>query len=360
VTIAWFDGFDQYGADESLVPDGAWAQFDDFVLSETQARTGERSAALTVIGAQGRRSLGGDFDQVVMGCGFRLSRLPIPPFNAIRGCTVVQQFRNGANRSHISIQIGTTGRILIMGGGLDRTSSTTGPDAPVLLAQSTLEVAAGAWNHMETKAIFDADGSVEVKINGKTFVSYEGNTLFGTGGAEVAQIAIGSFDSSIPIEYEILWWDDIFVSVGETADFLGQMGVYYLQPVSDAAPQEWDYTTGANGYPLISEIPPDGDVDYIFSESVGNKARFAVEPLPVNVLSVAAVAPLAYARKTDSGDCNIQLGVFSIATLEMAADDKAMATSYNYFFDVWETDPGNGDGAWTPSAMPNIQVERTV
>lgn len=358
--IEWFDGFDQYGANEDLLNDGLWAEASDFVLSSTQARTGERSLALTLIGAQGRRALDVEVStKVGMGCAILMDRLPIPPFNADRGAVVIQQFRNESNRAHISIQVGPTGRIYIMGGGLDRTSSTTGINGPVELAKSRLQIAAGAWNHIET--ILEVGVGVTVRVNGRLYAQYTGTTDFAqVGNNNIAQIAIGHFDSSIPVEYNLLWFDDIYVQTGAAIDFLGELEVHYLQPVSDQLPQGWQKTTGANAYQLINEIPPDDDVDYIFAETTALQSRFAVEPLPVDIVSVAAVSPLARVRKTDSGPCEVKLAVFSVATLAPAAETKSPTTAYQYFFDVWETDPGNGNVAWTPSSMPAIQIERTV
>ena len=358
--IEWFDGFDQYGDVETLLNDGLWAQADDFVLSTVQARTGSRSLAMTVIGAYGRRALTNEAtNKVGMGCAIFMDRLPIPPFNAPRGASVIQQFRNEANRSHISIQVGPTGKIYIMGGGMDRTSSTVGPDAPVELARSTRQIAAGAWNHIET--IVEIGVGVQVRVNGKPFVQYTGTTDFAQiGDSNIAQIAIGKFDDSIPTEFNVVWWDDIFVQQGADIDFLGQLEVHYLRPVADQLPQEWQYTTGTNGYSLINEIPPDDDVDYIFSENAEEQARFEVEELPVGIQAVEAVAPFARVRKTDSGDCEVKLSVHSAGTLGEAPDTHAPTTAYQYFFDIFTTDPGNEDGPWTPTVMPAIQIERTL
>jgi len=356
--IEWFDGFDQYGDLETLLNDGLWSQADDFVLSTVQARTGTRSLAMTVIGAYGRRPLLEEASKVGMGCAIFMDRLPIPPFNAPQGAGVVQQFRNALNRAHISIQIDNIGRVMIMGGGLDRTSSTVGPNAPVMLARSRLKVAAGAWNHIET--IVEMDVGVTVMVNGKLFVQYTGSTTFGSGGGDIVSVAIGKFDDSIPVEFNVIWWDDMFVQSGDDIDFLGQLEVHYLRPTSDSPPQDWQYTTGSTGYNLINEIPPDDDNDYIFAEGAGDKARFPVEPLPADITAVTAVAPFARVRKTDSGPCEFELGVYSAATEDVAPDTHAPTTAYQYFFDIWTTDPGNEDNPWTPTSMPAIQVERTT
>jgi len=356
--IEWFEGFDQYGANEDLLNDGAWAQADDFVLSSAQARTGGRSLAMTIIGAQGRRVLDTAAAKVGMGCAIFMDRLPVPPATSIRGATVIQQFRNEGNRAHISIQVGPTGRIYIMGGGLDRVSSTSGGSGPVELAVSRRQVAAGAWNHIET--IVTMGVGVEVRVNGALFVQYTGTTSFALGGGNISQVAIGHFDSSVAVEYNLLWWDDIYVQSGGTITFLGELEVHYLQPTADLSPQDWQRTSGANAFALINEIPPDDDVDYVFSEVAGNQSRFVVAPLPVDIVTVAAVAPLARVRKTDSGSCEVSLAVHSAGTLDEAVDTHAPTTAYQYFFNVWETDPGNGDAAWTPSSMPAIQIERVV
>lgn len=365
--IEWFESFDQYaplttsvvGLD-ALMTRGAWSSVGRFMyLSRDFKRTGRASLGLISVAGGARRAMLDDHEYVVHGSAFYMTRLPIPPGNAQRGATVIQQLRNEDDRSHVSIQVGPTGRIYVLGGGLDRTSSTEGAGKPPELTKSRLQVAAGTWNYMETKVrIHPTAGSVEVRVNGVPFCQYSGKTSWGPGSATVAQIALGHFDPSIAFEFDQLYWDDIYIASGADADFRGDVEVHYLRPVEDQEPQEWDLTKGNDAFALLNEIPPDGDADYIFTADTGDMSRFRVEALPVTVTSVAAVAPLAYSRKTDSGPAQITLGVVG-GVEEAATDAHALTTGYQYFYDVWEADP-DGDSPWTPGTIPLIQIERTA
>lgn len=360
--IIWFDSFDHYyntTGDAAILDEGIWASVNG-TITNAVARTGLHSLNLGELG-HARRSLGGDFEYCGTTFAFYMDSLPVR-----RGPFILSNFRDGDNFGHVGVHVSTTGRLTIERNNYDF-YPTTHSD-PVILATSSREIAPGTWNHIEVKArIHATDGYVKVRVNGRDFVSVSGVKTRGddTTGAMAAQVGWGTFTPGSPdFSADLLCIDDP-VTIGwaddgsEDTTFLGQYGVYYLKPNADTAVAQWSLTTGINGYALINETQPDDDVNYIFATASGKKSAFAVEALPLNITSVAAVATMARMRKTDSGAVEVKLGVISAGTEDEQADPNALTTSYSWYFNVWEEDP-HTSSAWLPTVLPAIQVDRST
>lgn len=378
--LLWFDGFDQYGdsgGQLSVLPsEGLWADFfqvltqkDDTYQAHFGFSVAARTGGFWAANGSCRRSLNGDKTTVGCGTGFYMGNLPESASYEI----AVMQFRDLNNKCQIHVSIGTTGRIVVTRGGFDGRLTPSGSNvaggAPGVIATSTLELAPGTWNHIETKVVFDtANGSVRVIVNGRqTYIDVSGiNTTSNEADfTTCSQVAFGKFDSFIATPIDLTGWDDIFVwddDVSGLHDFLGQYGVYSLSPNSDSGSHhDWSLTSGAHGYALINDIPPDDDTDFIFTGVVNDRSDFGVLPLPANITLVAGVMPCGRLRKTDTGDADVELGVVSGGTTSYSGDTPIM-TSWTYFEPlVLEKDP-NTSAAWGPTAVNAalLTVKRTV
>lgn len=356
MSILWYDGYDTYGDTAANMLDGVYGAIGQAAPSTTQARTGTRS--LKINGGSGSvvKPLADDYTLAGAGFGLYMTNLPAATNPPAQGM-VVMQFRNADGYALVSLQITTTGRIKVLGKGLDRNLSST----PTLLGTTTIELAPGVWNHIEVK--IEVGVAVTVKINGRAALTTVGTGPGPSNGDEVVSaIGWGSFDGSMPSGYSGDWfWDDVFVWADDGAgvvDFIGMQSVYYLRPIADQNPQDWALTNGIDAFALIDETNPDDDADYIFSNAVDDISAFEVEQLPANIQSVAAISPLARIRKTDSGPCDVALGVNANSVVAMATD-RPMTTAYGYYMDVFEQDPDTID-QWNPLALPLVQVERTL
>lgn len=364
--VRWFDGFEHYGLDENNLRDGtgAWSGGGASELmpnlTAAQARTGVRSVVFPVFEGL-RRVLGGSYTVVNVGCAWYMENLPLTPVSsAPYGPFMLTGFFNGYMRTHISIQVTQAGRIAVIAGGLEVINQNG-----VQIGISTLAMAPGTFNHVETSVhIHDTTGWVVVRVNGREFLSLtnidtnRANTTPGTD-ATVSIIGFGNFVPAGLSFFGDMYLDDVFAATDEgagAATFLGMQGVYYLPPVADAAPQDWDRTTGTESWALVNETTPDDDTNYIFTDTAGDECRLVVDDLPANVLSVASVAVVSRSRKTDTGTCDVSLGVFSGAVLDYAASEP-LTTDYGYIFASWDTNV-DGGGAWSPVALPAIEIKR--
>lgn len=378
MSILWYEGFDQYGPGqfEGTPTQGLWADFGLAIFAAGGSlggipiptpRTGLYQAGTQNGGA--RRSLKGDKTTVGIGTGFYMGNLPFVE----SGECAIMQFRDVNNKCHIHITIGTTGRIQVFRGGFDGRLVPSGTWAaggnPGILGESTLELAAGTWNHVECKVVFDtAVGSVKVIVNGdQTFINLTNiNTTsnqadFGT----CSQVAFGKFDSFAGFPMACAFWDDIFVYDQNTAgvhDFLGEYGVYALFPnADDATHHDWQLTSGIHGYALINEVPPDDALNFIFSTTVNDRSDFGVSPLPSNITAVAAVMPCIRGEKTDTGNCDFAAGVTSSGTNSLSGN-VPFTTSWTYYEpEVFEQDPATA-APWSVlgANAALLSVKRTV
>lgn len=348
MSLRWFEGFEQYGGVDGGFPpplplEGAWITYLNHLVA-THPRTGIVCMATGSTGdGYARRSLGRDCSTVGVGCGFYMAAAPVAVDKGVVGGvhrTCIIQILDVNLVEQICVTSGTTGRLQVFCG-------------LTLLAESTLEIVAGSWNHIEVKVVFDGSaGVVLLHVNGKEWINITDQNTVAPGATGFgSQIAFGVPGGSSSIFNDFLYWDDIFVydeQTGGVHDILGQYGVYQLKPnADDGTHHDWTLTSGTHGYALINEVPPDDDLNFIFTGTLTNRSDFGVEPLPANIVSVAAVMPVARLRKTDTGDASVDIGVNSAGTASYSADTP-ITTSWTYYQPkVLEKDP-NTSAAWDP------------
>jgi len=339
--ILWAEGFEHYGAVANMM-DGLWADIETTGTSfVTGAATGDLCLTISNLG-NGRRYLTDDFERVGIALNFNLESLPL---SAAHRFTLLG-LRNDVGTQLLNIRVISTGRVQLISGTLN--------SAAVVVATSKLAVAAGTWNHIEVVAD-TGDGTAEVRLNGKVAIaSIAVPALVGV----ISEFSMGLFDTGTSNLFVRTYYDNIIAQGGETVDFLGLAGVYYLQPNADGVPQDWQLTSGANAYPLVNELVPNDDTGYIFTGDVDAVSTLAVEALPLNVVDVLAVIPIARVRKTDTGDCDVALGVVS-GGFPAEGTEVAVTAGYTYQYAVFETDPED-DAAWAPSPMPEITIRRAL
>jgi hypothetical protein len=294
-----------------------------------------------------RKSLGADYDKVGHGFGFYM---PALPDRRVQYTIAAMLDVNSAPL--VVLRMGVTGKVFI----------TT--SAGVVLGSCDREISPGAWNHIEWVVDRATAGNVEIRINEKVFFDAAINT--NPTGLGIHQIYAGPINPGLSDFSGEWYYDDLVMWEGDSlvgvSDFVGMSGVYTLRPIADAAPQDWDVTSGAVAWALLNGATPDGDTNFIFSDTIGDQTRVEVENLPANIISVQGVKPYALVRKTDTGPADISLAVESGGVVQEVPDFTVL-TAYNYadagLEAIVELDP-NTAAAWDPLAMPNVQIERKL
>ena len=343
------DGFAHYGTgatSETNMALGLWASISTGVQALTTNPRSPGTHHLRIGGSndEARRVFGADKASGV-GVGFALYLLALPSANQR---AVVLQLRDGTNTAKLTLELTTTGVLNLRQG--DHTGT--------ILASSAAVFTAGAYQHFECKAILNAvTGQVEVRRNGVTVLSFNGNTGSGT----LEQYAMrwqGTAGANDQMDFADLHAWDVAGAVNNT--FLGDVVWYPVRPTADQAASDFVRNTGSADFSCINEATPDGDTTYIEAGTAGNVSEFSMTDLPATAGEIIGVFMQPMSRKTDAGAGNLRVSLLSGASVA-AGTDRPITTIYTYYPDVFETDPATGV-KWTPSGINamNLRLARTL
>lgn len=173
-----------------------------------------------------------------------------------------------------------------------------------LLATSAPNVTInGVWYHLEIKVVLaDVGGSVEVRVNNATVITFTGDTRNGGASGLLDRVHLYSFASSDEANVR---FDDFYVLNGagtSNNNFIGDSRIHNLFPNADGNYSQFVGSDGnsINNYLLVDEATPDV-VDYVGSGTPGNKDSYNFPNLPAAVTAVRAVSQRAYNISSDVG-----------------------------------------------------------
>lgn len=355
MAINWMDNFGIYGSGatgQARMLNGVYAEMNGSLLADPDPTSGGETvlrvnssiveSSLTVI----RKVLPTPQATVGVAARYWIPRLPVSTGERPR----VVSFRDVSNVILCYVIVDPSGFLEAYDG------------ADTLLGRSDNPVViANAWQHMETKCVFNsAAGSIEVRWEGVPVLdlalvvtSISGNLC-----QNVAFSSTGQFTQAFYIK-DFIIWDD---TGAFNNDFMGSCQVYKIIPDADVALNWSPFPADGIGYNKINELVPDDDTRYIaapFPLPAG-PYRCSLSDLPVTVTSVRGVMPIHRSRKTDGGDGNVQIGLISGGSTGLGAN-QPITTAYTYWWQVYDADPNGGIG-WSRLAVNalNLQLDRTV
>lgn len=351
MAIQWMDNFGSYGLNKTLMLNGPYAEVYGFLATDPDPNV---ISGIPVYNSSGQFSAGQATSMrkvlpataTKVGVAWR-NWLASLPANGSQSKAIV--IADGGNANLVYTYITTTGGIVIKNAAGAVLASTAGP---VLVAN--------AWQHIEFKAVIDAAaGTVEVRVEGVTVLTAAG---LNTGAGPAAQVRVDNYadgGSGGVVGYvkDFIVWDG---SGTTNTDFIGSCSVVALKPSSDVS-LNWTPSSGATGWNLLNESPPDDDTGYIQAPTPAPAAAvFGLTDLPADVTSVKGLMSLVRSKKTDGGDGNIQVSLNSAASTSAGAD-RPMTTAYTYWNDLFPLDPATA-AAWLPSAVnaANLKLNRTL
>lgn len=347
------DGFAHYGADETLLTDGEYAEINQCTL-ETVAGY----PCVTIDANVGRlrkvfrRATA--LDEGGIGYFFYVPSLPTDSDSL--GLAL---FRDSANYTCISLVMTSTGQVAAWRDNVDD---------GVLLGESAPCFDTGAMQHFECNCIFDvSSGAIEVRVNGVTVLNLTGiDTL--THGVPITpstaaptQYALGKASGTstggVDISVASLFERDADGSFGNT--FVGERRLLLNLADADTAVEEWVPSTGTSSFAMVDNVPPN-DAQYLETDVVGDRTVLGIANLPATVVSIAAVIVKTRQWKSDAGVATTKVGLISNA-VEEQGDDEAVTQAPTFYTTVFETDP-NTSTLWTPAAFnaATFSIERTA
>lgn len=351
MTMVWADfpsGSDGiYGATTSDMLDGIWGELYLTVSLTADPDTNITGKALYTPSGHARYVLPAAVATAGMASRVWMTDLPFANIN----CPPIHQYRDGSNSVDVAIYVTTTGGI----------EAWRDPDPLVGYGSGTLlggtsgpVLTAGSWRHVESKVFKSATvGTVEVRIEGSVVLDLTG---LNTDAANVEQVAFGSRMGALDTPTS-LYFKDVVIWNGSGSlnnDFVGVVGVYWLQPDADVS-SGWARTSGTTDYELVDESPAD-DADYIYADDSPPAASImGVADLPADIVGIKGVISLARAEKSDNGTGNLQVSMTPNGTDYDAGADHAVTTAFTYYADVSEVSPDTA-AAWTPTEVDAMYV----
>lgn len=379
MTLLFMDGFEHYGSDTSGVSamlEGPYIRVPETMpgweadVSSASARTGSRAIRfprrLPFPPTPGSRVFlhalrSGAQETVGASISWLVTEMPNT------GAVELLSFRNANAAAQLTITQSATGQIAVVR-GYARNGSGAYPSGVELAITPGPVLYAGSYNHLEARVrCHDADGSVEVRVDGVTVLSVSGvdtQNISSPGG--IASVGFGPSNVSSPSQFAVplMYVDDFYVwdSTGDSNnDFVGIRGVHTLLPDGDSLPQDWE-STGLNGWSVIAKTAPN-DASYIYEDdgaaSPPAESRFTIASLPDGVGAISAIMTSVRQLKTDSGPANTQVSLVSDGEYAEGVD-RPITTASTYWSDVFEVDPSTG-APWTKEAvdLAELSIRRT-
>lgn len=193
-------------------------------------------------------------------------------------------------------------------------------------------------------------------LDGALAANFSGNT----GTTQIARFTAGAsgavqWDGGIKTSsFDDLTIDD---TTGEAAAAKVPIITYkYIAPNGDG---NYSGFTGSDGNQvnnslLVDEIPPNGDTDYVIAGSSGLKDSYALgdySPSPNS--TVAAVIPIAIARKMSAAQIQLKLGT-RVSGTDLVGSAQELTTSFGLM--KWERQTAKpGGGAWDETAVDGAE-----
>lgn len=264
--------------------------------------------------------------------------------SGINGCAPIS-FEAGATNL-FRAELNSSGNIQIISG------------ASTVLATSSLALSTETLYHIEMRLDFGDSSTIEVRVNGATFVTVSGidtNNTAVTGVGFLGHRVIGTHGQLVDNVYI---WNDTG-SVNNT--WLGERNVFTLFPSSDTSTADWSLSTGSDGATLLDNVPPLPSTQYIESSSATDRSEFNLGDLPTLDITITAIQPTILGLKTAASTIEVEYGVITNSVDVPSASTPLTQDQSLYFDTVLEINPDTA-APWDPQEIDDllIYVERTA
>lgn len=208
------------------------------------------------------------------------------------------------------------------------------------------------WYYIEVNATINSStGTIQVKVNGVSVFTYNGNTQ--NGGTNL------SIDGFWLLQSGGCYFDDLYIcnnsgTVNNT--FLGDVRVQTLVPNAAGTSTQWAATGGAN-YANVADIP-DNTATYNMSSTVGQRDTYAMADLASGTTNVLGVQENLHAWKGDAGIGNLKPAYLIGGTVYY---DSVISpgTSSAWYGSLRETNPATST-TWTPGDVNGMEFGAEV
>jgi hypothetical protein len=210
----------------------------------------------------------------------------------------------------------------------------------------------GTWHYIEVEAfIHDSSGFINVYKDGIQVLAVSGADTKQQTSDDIALFRLYGTDGT-SAQPNVFAWDDIYVI--DQGSRLGESRVVTLYPDGATADADWTPSGGGDNYEAVDETLANGDTDYVASATPGDLDVYALGDLGFTPGTIHGLQLTMCARKDDAETREVRLKLKSGAVTEHRTT-QAMASSYQYFSDVYEEDP-DAVGPWTAASVNAMQI----
>lgn len=248
------------------------------------------------------------------------------------------QILDGANVK-LSLEFQNNGQFVLKSG------------AGATLATGTGEMLRWTPTWIEVQATIAVSGSCEVRCNGRTELTYSGDTTNG-GAATANTFKWGSLADQYTTTY-----NDMVLS-NSVASWLGDVRVDQYRPNADGTYQQMTRSnTGVSAWTLVDDAGS-SDTDYVYASTNGYRSTFACANMTHTPSVIYGLQLVSAVRKGDSAVASVKhllvsgTGSPKTETLEGVAYE--LTTSYTGHITVYENDPSTAT-AWTVDGVNAVE-----
>lgn len=208
----------------------------------------------------------------------------------------------------------------------------------VTLSAGANALSALRWYVIEGRVVIDnTTGSVTIKVNGVTHVSYTGDTA-GSATESVRSILFGPVATTVIDTYIHL--DDIAFNDTEGSyqnSWIGLGGIYLLKPSGEGATQNFTPSAGTVHYSLVDDVPAN-TTDWVQGDTSGQIELYEVDDTPTYITTVDLVEVIGQAAVVESGS-NILRGIMRQGTVNYSGTISTTVVSVADSYAVVKSEP---------------------
>lgn len=229
-----------------------------------------------------------------------------------------------------------------------------------VLGTSTATIVSNTWYYVEFKwKITDtiAAGDMEVWLDGVKILDITSGDSKNTANAYATDLLVGGDvggSTTYQMYFDDFYWFDLTGSLNNAVK--GAVRVQSLLPTGDGNSSQFTGSDGnsINNSLLVDETTPNGDTDYVESQTVGNKDLYATADTVAATNTIHAVIVNHVVKKTDTDAREIVAVVRTAATDFDATANKVLSSGYVNHQSVFEQNP-NGSIPWTKTTVDGAE-----
>jgi hypothetical protein len=196
-----------------------------------------------------------------------------------------------------------------------------------------------SWNYVEMKV---AGGDAELHLNGNYLTPEIPATAmpYGTSFYKL-YLTISGLGAGVA-------FDDFYLldlSGPDNNDFLGDVHIDTLFPISDGHYHDWTPKTGVDHFAMVNEHIMDDDTTYNHDVTPGDKDSFQMQPLPFSVGTIFGAQLNLGTKKADAGLRQIK-GLARVGGTDYLGPLETLNTSYEFWSWMMDVNPATST-QWT-------------